>query len=231
MKENNTVKELPVDCRPYEKFEVMGPRSLSDSELLAIIIRTGSKGQQSIDLAKEILNLSVGNEGILGILHLTLEQLQILKGVGRVKAIQIKCIAELSRRISKTNANRKLDFSSPGTIADYYMEDLRHRERELLFVAMLNSKYKLFRELIISEGTIKEAFMDPREIFREALRSGAVNICILHNHPSGDPTPSQADIISTKRLKEAGDLIGISVIDHIIIGDNKHISLKEHGLL
>ena len=153
-----------------------------------------------------------------------------IKGIGKVKAIQIKCIAELSRRISKTNAKCELVFNSPATIVDYYMEDLRHKEVEEFVMLALNSKSVLLDEFVISKGTVNSSMASPREIFIQALRVKAVNIIIMHNHPSGDPTPSRNDLIVTNTIKQAGDIIGVKLIDHIIIGDNKYISFKESGL-
>ncbi len=228
---NLTMKEMPEDCQPYEKYVTYGPDALSDTELLAIIIRTGSHGKSSIDLASEILKLSGKEKGILGIHHLSMEELQQIKGIGKVKAIQIKCVAELSRRIRKTSARKKLQFTHPASIAAYYMEDFRHKECEELLAAFLDSKHYLIREIVISKGTVNESFAAPREIYIEALKSQAVSICLVHNHPSGDPSPSRADILSTKRLKEAGQLLGISMIDHIIIGDNRYTSFTEQNLL
>lgn len=227
----STTKELPGEQRPYEKCLKYGPEMLTDAELLAAIIRTGSKGLSAIRVAEEILGLSRSEKGILGIFHLSIKELTEIKGMGEVKAIQMKCIAELSRRIAKANAYQSLVFTNPATIADYYMEDLRHQEREHLVLLMLNTKNKLIQDMVLSRGTVNSSLVSSREIFVEALKCHAVYIILVHNHPSGDPTPSREDILITRRLKEAGNLIGISLIDHIIIGDNKYISLKERGIL
>ena len=225
------LKDLPEDERPYEKCLNNGPEVLTDSELLAVIIRTGSVGEQSIDLANRILNLCKSETGILGILHLSIKELIQVKGIGKVKAIQIKCIAELSRRISKASARNQLMLTNPETIANYYMEDLRHQEREQLVLLMLNTKNMLIQDMILFQGTVNSSIVSAREIYIEALKYHAVHIILVHNHPSGDPTPSREDILITKQLKDAGNLIGISLIDHIIIGDNKYISLNEEGIL
>ena len=224
-----SIKDIKKENRPYEKFLSKGPEALTDSELLAIIIRTGTYNQTSIELADSVLDLSKSNN-ILGITHLSIKELQTIKGIGLVKAVQIKCVAELSRRISKSNVVFDKEFISPEIIASYYMEDLRHLETERLIVVMLNTKHRFLGDFELSKGTVNASMASPREAYIEALKSGAVYIVLIHNHPSGDPLPSREDIVTTKRMKEAGNIIGITLIDHIIIGDNKYISLKQRGL-
>jgi len=231
MKKHRTIKELPEEARPYEKCLKYGTASMTDMELLAIIIRTGTNGMQSTDLASEILRLSKTDKGILSLHHLNIDDLMKIKGIGKVKALQILCIVELSNRISKARAQHTLSFSSPESIAGYYMEDMRHKEREQLLVMLLNTKNKLLCDKIISTGTINSSLVSPREIFATAVKYNAVNIIVIHNHPSGDPTPSREDILITRRIKEAGDLIGIKLLDHLIIGDNCYISFKEREML
>lgn len=226
-----TMKELSEQERPYEKCMNLGPTVLSDAELLSVIIRTGTKGEKALDLSKKILNHSENNRGLLGMMHLSTYELMQLKGIGKVKAIQITCIVELSRRIAKTTAFKGFKLTSPSSVADYFMEDMRHEEREQLILLLMNGKNKLLHETILSRGTVNASLVSPREIFIEALRYQAVSVMLIHNHPSGDPTPSKEDILVTRRVKEAGNLIGISLIDHIIIGDNRYVSLKEQGIL
>lgn len=224
-----TMKELPKSEQPYEKCESLGAAVLSDAELLAVIIRTGTKEVNSTDLAKKVLMCSNRHSGVTGLYHVTLEELTKIKGIGRVKAIQLLCIAELSKRLAKASFADSLSFSNPKTIADYLMEDMRHLNREQVLLLMFDTKGRLIRESIISIGTINASLLSPREIFLEALRNEAVSLILVHNHPSGDPTPSNEDIMITKRIREASSFIGIPLIDHIIIGDNKYVSLKEGG--
>lgn len=231
MKKDHNIKALPQNLQPDEKFLAAGPLHLSDSELLAIILRTGTKGLSSVALSDHILNLPGSYQGLLGLHHLSLEQLMQLKGIGKVKALQIKCIGELSRRIAKSAAGRKLDFRNPQSIASYYMEDLRHQEQEMLLCIMLDTKNAFLGDDMISKGTVNASLISPREIFLSALRYHAVNIIIIHNHPSGNPEPSVEDIQITKRIQSAGELIGIQLLDHIIIGDQKYISFCEENLL
>jgi len=148
-----------------------------------------------------------------------------------VKAVQIKCILELSRRIAKKTARDSLYFSQPQTIAEYYMEDFRHSGQEQVMLMMFNTKNKLVGEHLISKGTVNASLISPREIFIQAMHHHAVFLVLVHNHPSGDPKPSQEDLKITKRIQEAGFIIGITLLDHIIIGDKKYISLKEQGII
>ncbi|MFQ9934533.1 MAG: RadC family protein [Lachnospiraceae bacterium] len=226
----NKIKDMPKDQRPYEKCESFGPECLADAELLAVIIRTGCEGKQSVELAADIIRKG-GVDGILGICRLDIRELMDIKGIGRVKAIQIKCIGELAKRISKSTVCKKLIFNNPKIIADYFMEECRHKEKEELKVIMLNSKSLYLGDVNVSVGTVNASYASAREVFIEAFRYKAVAIVLLHNHPSGDCMPSRQDIEVTKKIKEAGEIIGIKLIDHIIIGDNKYISLTEKGLI
>lgn len=226
-----TVKDLPLGERPYEKCEQFGAGILSDAELLAVILRTGTKNLRSIDLAYHILNYSEIHPGLTCLNYLSLEDLKKIKGIGRVKAIELTCLAELTKRMAKGFRKESLKLITPQSVADYYMQDMRHLTREQVMLLLLDSKNKIIKDMIISSGTVNTSIMPIREIFIHALKFEAVNIILLHNHPSGDPTPSSEDIRVSKRMTEAGNLIGISLMDHIIIGDNRYISLKEQGLL
>lgn len=228
---NELYQELPQEERPYEKCLAKGPSVLTDAELLAVIIRTGTQGITSVDLAKQILNLSRKDTGLTGICHLSLQELMKLPGIGQVKAIQILCIGELSKRIATTQAKKKIAFHEPETIAQYYMEQLRHEEQECMICMMLDTKNQLIGEKLISKGTVNASLVSPRDLFLLALQYHAVHILLVHNHPSGDPTPSQADVLLTERIKHAGILMDIELLDHIIIGDCKYNSFRELGLL
>lgn len=227
---NLTMKTLPKEEMPYEKCWSSGAGSLTDAELLSVILRTGSKGEPALDLSRKILSLSA-KEGLLGIYHISLSELMKIKGIGKVKAIQLKCIAELSRRMAKQQARSSLIFTQPETVAEYYMEDFRHEEQEKLLLIMLNSKGNLLGEEVISKGTVNATLISPREIFLCAFQYHAVSIILLHNHPSGNPTPSKEDLLLTRRVKESGELLGIELLDHIIIGDQQAVSFRREGLL
>ncbi len=228
---NQTMKQLPESEKPYEKCIQQGEQTLSDAELLAVIIRTGTKGESAVSLARNLLAEFRYPEGLLGLFRASIPELCNIKGIGMVKAVQLKCIGELSKRIVKAGFGNQPVFSSPEDIANYYMEQMRHEPREHTIVLMLNSKNRLLYEKVISTGTVNSSLVSPREIFLEALRHQAVSVCLIHNHPSGDPSPSREDILITKRLKEAGEIIGIYLLDHVIIGDNSYNSMKKRGIL
>lgn len=231
-KEKLTPTVLVKDLRPYEKFVKMGAESLTDAELLAIILRTGTKDLSAIDLALKVLEKAeCGKQGLLGLYHLSLEQLEQIKGVGPVKAIKVKCITELSKRIATTNAWNDVVFQRSGTVAACYMEKLRHRGTECVLVLLLDAKGHLIKEKELSNGTVRMSLISPREVFIEALKVEAVQMILIHNHPSGDPSPSKADVIITEHIQKLGKQMELPLIDHIIIGDNKYISFKEQGLL
>ena len=231
LKSQKTMKELPKEEQPYEKFEAYGAESLSNAELLAVILRTGTKGMTAVSLARNNLGENSAEQGILSIEHLSLRELKKISGVGHVKAIQIKCIAELAKRIAKAEQYQKVSFQQPQSVAEYYMEEFRMKKQEHMMLIMLNTKSRLIADKIIFKGTVNASLVSPREIFIEAVEHEAVNIILLHNHPSGDPTPSREDIALTKRIKEAGNLMDIKLLDHIIIGDHKYISFAEQDLL
>ena len=229
--ERKGILSLPPEERPYEKCLEQGCQALSDAELLAVIIRTGAVGDTSVELARRVLDLGGRQGNLAGLCGLSVQELTSVKGIGRVKAIQIQCIAELSRRMAKSRARDGLCFHDPASIADFYMEDLRHEEREQCRVMMLNTRSMLLAEKQLSVGTVNASLISAREIFLEALKCQAVYIILIHNHPSGDPHPSREDILLTKRVWEAGELIGISLLDHIMIGDRSYVSLREENLM
>lgn len=230
MNDKTTIKDLPEQTRPYERCFRCGAHALSDEELLAVVIRTGASGVPSVELAGDILALA-GEKGIAGLSELDQKVLMQIKGIGMVKAVQIMCVAEIAARTARRTRPKKMSFHEPELVAEYYMEEMRHKEKEELKLIMLDSKSGLIADKNISVGTVNYAVASPREIFLEALKHQAVHIILMHNHPSGDPTPSQNDILSTRKIREAGELIGISLIDHIIIGDNKYMSFNEKNLL
>ena len=226
----NTMNDIPNAERPYEKCLKQGAEALSDAELLAVLLRTGTKGENVLALAKRLLYQD-GGAGLLGIHQFSFQSLMKLKGIGKVKAVQILCLSELAKRLSKASVEPRLRFSSSQSVAEYYMEDLRHRNQEVMKLLLLNSKAELIDETNISKGTVNASLVTPRELFVEALKKEAVSMILLHNHPSGDPTPSRDDILTTKRISECGLLIGIELLDHIIIGNNCYVSFQEENLL
>ncbi len=228
--ENTTVtmKHLPPHVQPYEKCEKYGPEILTDAELLAVIFRSGTKEYTSVALAEHLLNLPEGKHKRLdGLRRMTFKELIRVSGIGRVKAVQILCMFELAKRMSQSKAKETLNFSEPESIAEYYMEVLRHQEQEQLLLLLLDNKSNLLGEKTIFTGTVNASIISPREIYLEALRFHAVGIILLHNHPSGDPTPSEADRRVTRKVREAGNFLDIPLLDHIIIGEQKYVSFRE----
>lgn len=228
---NKTEREKSENL-PYEKYLRLGPEALTESELLAIILRTGTRDKSAVELAEEILSLArTPRTGLLGLYDIPLERLQEIKGVGEVKAVKIKCITELAMRINIACAKEGLIVNNPATIANYFMEKLRHRRKECVIMACLDAKGQILQEVPLSSGSVNMSLISPREVFLEALRHEAVNIILVHNHPSGDPTPSGADVEITKRVKTMGDLLDVQLLDHIIIGDNCYTSFKEQQII
>lgn len=221
-----SMKDLPNSEKPYEKFLEFGAGALSDAELLAVIIRSGTQGKRSIEVAQEFL--AQGNQNLLNLYDLSFDDMKQIHGIGQVKAIQLKCAAELSKRIAKTRYQDKLSMNHPQTIADYYMERMRHEKQERLLAMFFDNRCRLISDVTISIGSVTATFVSPREVFIAALRCNTVQFVLLHNHPSGNAEPSLEDDAVTKRMKECGLLLEIPLIDHIILGDQSYYSYREH---
>lgn len=216
---------------PYDKFIKAGPQSLSDAELLAIMLRTGTRDKTPIELGRAVLQLADSKWGLLGLHHFSMKELMQIPGIGEVKAVQLLCIAEIAKRISNMQAKENLSFQNPDSVAAYYMERMRHRETEQLVLILLDAKSRMISDEVISVGILNATLISTREIFVKALKEEAAYVMILHNHPSGDPTPSRQDQLITNKIKEVSVLVDIPLIDHIVIGDNRYISFKQKGLL
>ena len=225
------MKEISETERPYEKSYKYGVEILSDAELLAVILRTGSRQANALSTAYRILDAHPIHKGIVGLNYLTTEELEDISGVGKVKAIQMKCLAEISKRMAKASLKPFISFESPQSIADYFMENTRYLEKEYVYILMFDSKHKLLKDVRLSEGTVNSSLLSPREVFTMALKFDAVYIVLVHNHPSGDPSPSRQDIEITDRVSSAGRMIGIELYDHIILGNNCYVSLAERGII
>lgn len=219
------------DELPYDKFMRLGPDSLSDAELLAIMLRTGTRSKTPIELGRDILKLAGDDMGLLGLYHFNIKALMQIPGIGEVKAVQLLCIAEIAKRTSNMQARPDLTFDKPETVAAYYMERMRHKDTEQLLLVLLDAKRHILNESVLSTGTFNATLISPRDICVRAMRNEASYIVILHNHPSGDPTPSRQDVLVTQKIKEVSDLVEIPLLDHIIIGDNRYTSFIQKGLL
>ena len=220
MKNNNSIKNVPATERPYEKFIKLGASALSDAELLSILLKTGTTRKNSIHLAREVL--SEGQKSLLNLYDYSIEKLMQIEGIGQVKAIQLKTIAELSLRIARTQHNIGPRMTSISGIADYYMETMRHTRNEYVIAAFFDSKLQLIGDETIAIGSLNCAYLEPRSVIGPAIACNASTIVILHNHPSGDSSPSKADYQITERLNDAIKLMGLALGDHIIIGDKQY---------
>lgn len=222
-----TIQDMTLEERPREKMILNGAGSLTDAELLAILIRTGTKQFNAIQLGKAIIEKA---DNIRYLQNITIEELESINGIGKTKAVQIKAALELGNRIASYKP-AKYKIKNPWDIYKYYMESLRYQYKEIFKVVLLNTKNEIITDVDISMGTLNSSLVHPREVFREAIRRSSNKIILLHNHPSGNAEPSKEDKSVTKRLKECGELIGIEVIDHIIIGDGVYFSFKENMLI
>lgn len=227
--ENLTIKDLPISERPREKLQQFGPEYLSNEELIAVIIRTGSRTESAIELSKKVL--SIDSRGLAYLRDTTLEELMEVKGIGQCKGAQILAAIEIGKRLSYSEALQKIKINDPGTIANLYMDEMRYLQKEHFKIALLDTKNQIIITEEISVGTLNASIVHPRDVFKIAIKRNANAIILIHNHPSGDPIPSNEDINITNRLVEVGKLIGIKVLDHIIIGDNRYMSFKEKNLI
>ncbi|MGD6832057.1 RadC family protein [Sutcliffiella halmapala] len=220
------IRDFPEDERPRERLIQDGPQSLSNHELLAIMLRTGSKEESVLQLANRLLTTF---EGLRLLKDASVDEMMSIKGIGSAKAVQIMAAVELGRRIHRLQYEDRYVIRSPEDAANYVMEDMRFLTQEHFVCLYLNTKNQVLHQQTIFIGSLNASIVHPREVFKEAFRRSAASFICLHNHPSGDPSPSREDIDVTKRLNECGKLIGIELLDHLIIGDQKFISLKEKG--
>ncbi len=223
------IKDLPFEERPREKLIQCGAGALSNSELLAILIGTGTKEMSAIMLANRVLALE--KEGISYLAGCLPEELSEIPGMGMAKSCQIIAAIELGKRIATKPRMNKVNIKSPDEVASLFIEEMRYLKKEYFKVLLLNTKNEIIMIENISVGSLNSSVVHPREVFCTAIKKSACSLIAVHNHPSGNPAPSQADIDITKRLMEAGELLGIKVLDHLIIGDGVYISLKEKLLI
>jgi DNA repair protein RadC len=224
------LKDLPIMDKPYEKLEAYGAETLSDSELLAIIIKTGVKEYTAIDVARSLIKKG-GDIGFRFLHDMTLDEMKEIKGIGRVKAIQLKALAEISIRLCSSSLNNKNMISNDQDVSDLLMEEMRYLKREIFKVIMLNNRLQVMGIVNVSVGGSSNSTLYPKEVFCDPIKKGCNAIILVHNHPSGDPEPSGDDIRTTSRLIKAGELLGIEILDHIIIGDGIFVSMKSKGIL
>ncbi len=224
------MKELPISERPYEKLEMYGANTLSNAELLAIIIKSGTKDESSVTLAQKILSLGKSKnckeDNLKFLQELSIEEFMKIKGIGKVKAIQLKATCELAKRISKPIKEIKIKIKTPEDIANLFMDELKTEKREIVKVVIMNSQNVILKIQNISQGGTSSVQVNTKDILMEAVKIGAPKIIVIHNHPSGDAKPSIEDITFTKRLEKAAEILGVLLLDHIVIGYNQYTSIK-----
>ena len=216
---------------PYEIVDRIGEHALTDAQLLAVILRTGTEKKDATGLACEILSACDPDRGLSGLNRLTMSELTGIDGIGKVKAAQLRCVCEIARRMGRRRDIKKTDLSCSETIAEHYMQDMAHLERERVIAVLLDSRCRFIRDITISVGSADFAFINPRDIFCEVLKAGAAAFVLMHNHPGGDPSPSVPDVTMTKKLAEGAGLLGIRFLDHIIIGFNCFVSMRNEGVI
>lgn len=224
------VRELPADERPRERLLALGPGFLSNAELLAIVLRNGSRERSALQVAQEIL-AAYKEEGISALGRMSAGELMQIRGIGSAKAAEVMAAVELGKRLSACPAGRRAAVTCPGDAADYALPRFRYEEREHFAIILLNVKNHILSMPVISIGSLTASVVHPREVFRAAIQQTAASIILVHNHPSGDPTPSREDIEITNRLVAVGRVMDIPVLDHIILGNDNYISLREKGVI
>ncbi|WP_339319230.1 DNA repair protein RadC [Paenibacillus sp. FSL R10-2734] len=220
------LRDLPHEERPRERMMHYGAESLSQAELLAILLRTGTRRESAIHIAQQMLG-KIG--GLRGLVDLSIEELTEIKGIGPAKAVQLKAGIELGRRLANSRFSMPVIIRCPEDAAEILTEQLRYLQKEHFVCLFLNTKNHVIGQETLSMGSLNASIVHPREVFRAAIKCSSASIICAHNHPSGDPTPSPEDISLTSRLLQAGEIVGIDVLDHLIIGDSSFVSLKEKG--
>ena len=228
------IRDMPADERPRERLARLGAEALGDAELIAILLRTGTKGMSAVQVAQELVKKFRTLDALA---RAPLGDVAKVKGVGQTKAIQLKAAFTLARHLRERAHERQPTVTVPADAAELVREEMRLLDRESFRVILLNTKNGFIKTCAVSLGSLNASIVEPREVFKEAISASAAGVILAHNHPSGDPTPSSEDIAITKRLMKAGELLGIAVHDHIILGrriegrDSDFVSFKEIGLL
>lgn len=222
------MKDFPREERPRERLRRFGAERLSNKELLAILLRTGDHRESALSLAEKLL-ATFGS--LTNLASASFEELTAIKGIGPAKAADIMAAFELAKRLAESRMEYHGVVNCPEDAAQLVLGDLSFADKEHFMIIMLNTKNRVIAKKVVSIGHLQAALVHPREMFKEAIKRSSAALILVHNHPSGDVTPSKEDIATTKRLREAGDVLGIEVLDHIIVGDNRFFSFREHGLL
>ena len=223
-----TIKELPEEERPREKLLKSGSSSLSNAELLALVIRTGTRERTAVELAQDILNYF---GGLKSLVNLSVEEIEKIKGVGPAKGTRINAVIELSKRLYRATMEESVIIENPDDVAKLVMPELRYMKQEVFKLILLDTKNEVIAMPVITKGGLTSSIVHPREVFKEAIRRSSASIILVHNHPSGLPDPSGEDIKITRRLIEAGKIMGVEVLDHLVIGDGIYTSMKEKEII
>lgn len=221
------IKDYPVEIRPREKLFMYGSDTLSDQELVAILLRTGTKEKSALQLAEDLLK----NGGLSALVGTSLEELESCKGMGLAKAAQLKAAVELSKRLARQSKGAKPAIKCPQDAADLVMAEMSYLDREHFRVVNLNTKNQVIFIDDVSVGTLNTSVVHPREVFKLPIKRSAASLILIHNHPSGNTEPSREDLEITRRLRDAGSILGIEIIDHLIVGQNNYLSMKEKGYI
>lgn len=225
---NQKFIHVPQEARPRERMEEFGPAALANHELLAILLRTGTKEQNVLQLSMQVLS---NFDDLFTFKNASLEELMCITGIGKAKAIEMLAMIELGKRMAKTTQLKEGTVTSSQFVGKLLMEELNGLQQEVVLGIFLNTKNEIIKKEVIFKGSLNTSVAHPREIYKAAIKYSSARIIIAHNHPSGNPEPSEADFNFTKRMKEAGQIIGIELLDHFIIGDDSYISLKEYGAM
>ena len=221
------LKETPLNGRPRERLVQYGEKALANHELIAILLRTGTRKQDVLTVS---LNLLQTFENLFYLKNVTLEEFMTIPGIGQTKAVELKAAIELGMRISRASQIKTGQITSSKNVGELLMEEMRGMQQEIVVALYLNTKNEIIKKEEVFKGSLNSSVAHPREIFKGAVRYSAARLIVGHNHPSGNPEPSDADIQFTKRLAECGELMGIELLDHVIAGENSYISLKEWGV-
>lgn len=225
---HSAVREMPEEDRPRERLARVGPEALRDAELLAVLFRTGTQQEGAVALAERVLR-HFGN--LRTVARASLEELQMVKGIGAVKAIEIKAALELGKRLARHQAPARPKIRSAQDVSDLLMTTFKEYETEHFKSVLMNIKNEVLKVVDVSRGSLSGTLAEPGDVFRQAVREGAAAVIVAHNHPSGDPEPSQTDLHLTRRLSEAGEILGVRLLDHVVFGDGRIVSLKDRGLM
>ena len=224
----NLLAEMPIESRPRERLEQYGEKALANHELLAILLRTGIKGTNVISVALQVLNAF---DDLYYLKNVSLEELMMVSGIGKTKAIELKAAIELGMRITQAPQLKMGQITSSRQVGEMMLAEMSDLQQEHVIVLYLNTKNEIIKKETIFKGGLNSSVAHPREIFKGAVRYSAARLAIVHNHPSGCPDPSDADISFTRRVAECGELMGVELLDHLIIGQNSYVSLKEIGFI